>query len=247
MAGPDAPLVLDDAGRLYLRRYYELEARLARALLTRTESPDTEVDAAWLAKVLDRHFGGADGEENLQREAVSMAVRRPFAIISGGPGTGKTSTVVKLLAVLLERSVVMGANVPRVLMAAPTGKAAARLSQSILSAVGTVERMAESDLDLFTGVAGSGPAYVFFVAEALTDAAVAEGMSRPVAERVIRQLLLGSATLLDREGDPAVLRQRVTSPGGTTAAGLAVLDELDVRGAFGAAVRAATARSRELG
>jgi pyrroline-5-carboxylate reductase len=120
-------------------------------------------------------------------------------------------------------------------------------AESILSAVGTVELMPEADLDLFTGVAGSGPAYVFLVAEALTDAAVAEGMSRPVAERVIRQLLLGSATLLDREGDPAVLRQRVTSPGGTTAAGLAVLDELDVRGAFGAAVRAATARSRELG
>lgn len=120
-------------------------------------------------------------------------------------------------------------------------------AESILSAVGTVERMPEGDLDLFTGVAGSGPAYVFLVAEALTDAAVVEGMSRPVAERVIRQLLLGSATLLDREGDPAVLRQRVTSPGGTTAAGLAVLDELDVRGAFGAAVRAATARSRELG
>ena len=113
--------------------------------------------------------------------------------------------------------------------------------------VGTVERMSEGDLDLFTGVAGSGPAYVFLVAAALTEAAVAEGMSRPVAERVIRQLLLGSATLLDREGDPAVLRERVTSPGGTTAAGLAVLDERGVRAAFGAAVRAATERSRELG
>lgn len=120
-------------------------------------------------------------------------------------------------------------------------------AESILCAVGTVERMSESDLDLFTGVAGSGPAYVFLVAEALTEAAVTEGMSRPVAERVIRQLLLGSATLLDREGDPALLRERVTSPGGTTAAGLAVLADLDVRGAFAAAVRAATERSRELG
>ena len=120
-------------------------------------------------------------------------------------------------------------------------------AESILAAVGTVERMSEADLDLFTGVAGSGPAYIFLVAEALTDAAVAEGMPRQVAERVIRQLLLGSATLLDREGDPAVLRQRVTSPGGTTAAGLAVLEELGVRAAFGAAVRAATERSRELG
>jgi pyrroline-5-carboxylate reductase len=120
-------------------------------------------------------------------------------------------------------------------------------AESILSAVGTVERMTEPELDLFTGVAGSGPAYVFLVAEALTEAAVAEGMSRPVAERVVQQLLLGSATLLAREGDPALLRERVTSPGGTTAAGLRVLDSLDVRAAFASAVRAATERSRELG
>jgi pyrroline-5-carboxylate reductase len=120
-------------------------------------------------------------------------------------------------------------------------------AESILTAVGTVERMDESDLDLFTGLAGSGPAYVFFVAEALIDAAVTEGMSHDVADRVVRQLLLGSATLLDREGDPAVLRRRVTSPGGTTAAGIAVLEEHEVSGALGAAVRAATERSRELG
>jgi pyrroline-5-carboxylate reductase len=117
----------------------------------------------------------------------------------------------------------------------------------VLGAVGTVDSMVEDDLDLFTGVAGSGPAYVFLVAEALTDAAVAHGMEREVAERVVRQLLLGSATLLARDGDPATLRERVTSPGGTTAAGLAVLDDRGVREAFGAAVRAATARSRELG
>jgi pyrroline-5-carboxylate reductase len=120
-------------------------------------------------------------------------------------------------------------------------------AESILAAVGTVERMSERDLDLFTGVAGSGPAYVFLVAEALTDAAVANGMTPDVAERVVRQLLLGSATLLDREGDPATLRERVTSPGGTTAAGLAVLGERGVREAFAAAVAAATERSRELG
>ena len=120
-------------------------------------------------------------------------------------------------------------------------------AESILAAVGTVERMSEGDLDLFTGVAGSGPAYVFLVAEALAEAAVAGGMAPAVAERVVRQLLLGSATLLDREGDPATLRERVTSPGGTTAAGLAVLAERGVRDAFAAAVAAATERSRELG
>lgn len=120
-------------------------------------------------------------------------------------------------------------------------------AETVLSAVGTVERLAEIDIDAFTGFAGSGPAYVFLVAEALTDAAVAEGIERPVAERVVRQLLLGSAVLLDREGDPTRLREMVTSPGGTTAAGLARLDDGDLRGVFAEAVSAATARSRELG
>lgn len=117
---------------------------------------------------------------------------------------------------------------------------------TILGTVGTVEVVDEAMLDAFTGIAGSGPAYVFLVAEALIDAAVVEGFDAATAERIVTQLLVGSAALLEREGDPAQLRVMVTSPGGTTAAGLARLAEHDVRGAFGDAVRAATERSREL-
>lgn len=120
-------------------------------------------------------------------------------------------------------------------------------ARTILEAVGTVDEVDEAALDAFTGVAGSGPAYVFLLAEALIDAAVAEGLDAAMAERSVRQLLLGAATLLDREGDPTRLREMVTSPNGTTAAGLAALDEHDLRGAVAAAVRAATQRSRELG
>lgn len=120
-------------------------------------------------------------------------------------------------------------------------------AERILGSVGIVERVAEPLLDVVTGVAGSGPAYLFLVAEALTDAAVAEGLPRPIAERLVAQLLVGSAALLDRDGDPARLRANVTSPGGTTAAGLARLEHHAVRAAFGDAVHAATARSRELG
>lgn len=120
-------------------------------------------------------------------------------------------------------------------------------ARTILEAVGTVDELDEAALDAFTGVAGSGPAYLFLVAEALIGAAVAEGLEPATAERVVRQLLIGSATLLDRDGDPARLREMVTSPNGTTAAGLAALAEHDLRGAFAAAVRAATQRSRELG
>jgi pyrroline-5-carboxylate reductase len=110
-----------------------------------------------------------------------------------------------------------------------------------------LDRLPEHLLDAFTGVAGSGPAYVFLLAEALTDAAVAEGLPRATAETVVAQLLLGSATLLARHGDAPRLRAMVTSPGGTTAAGLRELEERGVRAAIAGAVRAATARSRELG
>jgi len=120
-------------------------------------------------------------------------------------------------------------------------------AESLLGAVGIVERLSEPQLDLFTGLAGSGPAYVFLVAESLIDAAVAEGLPRPTATRVVEQLLLGSSTLLARDGDAAQLRHQVTSPGGTTAAGVARLEASGVRTAFADAVRAAAERSRELG
>jgi pyrroline-5-carboxylate reductase len=120
-------------------------------------------------------------------------------------------------------------------------------AESILSAVGIVEQMPESDLDAFTAVVGSGPAYIFIVAESLVAAAVSEGLSEATAQRVVRQLLLGASTLLDQQGDPKRLRAMVTSPGGTTAAGIAVLEEQSIIDLFGRAVSAATARSRELG
>jgi pyrroline-5-carboxylate reductase len=119
-------------------------------------------------------------------------------------------------------------------------------AEGILGAVGTVVRVPEYQLDAVTGLAGSGPAYVFLIAEALIDAGVLAGLARPVAEALVTQLLVGSAALLAERGDAAQLRAMVTSPGGTTAAGLRLLEEHGVRSAMLEAVMAATARSREL-
>jgi pyrroline-5-carboxylate reductase len=121
------------------------------------------------------------------------------------------------------------------------------LAERLLGAVGSVVRVPESLLDAVTGLSGSGPAYVFLVAEALIEAGVLAGLPRDVSAGLTIDTLLGAATLLAAERDPERLRAMVTSPGGTTAAGLRELERSGVRAAFLDAVTAATARSRELG
>ncbi len=120
-------------------------------------------------------------------------------------------------------------------------------AESVLGAVGTVVRVPETQLDAVTGLAGSGPAYLFLIAEALIEAGVAAGLSQEHSEALVTQLFVGSAALLRERGEPAELRKMVTSPGGTTAAGLRVLGDRGVREAFLDAVEAAKARSIELG
>ena len=127
------------------------------------------------------------------------------------------------------------------------GEADIAWAEKVLGSVGMVVRVPEIHLDVVTGVAGSGPAYLFLVAEALIDAAVAQGLPADIADGLVRQLFVGSAKLLAQGAAPADLRVSVTSPGGTTAAGLAVLQSAGVHQAFLDAVRAATERSRELG
>jgi exodeoxyribonuclease V alpha subunit len=127
-----APLVLDTAGRLYLRRYWEHERRLAAAIRARVQQIDVDVDSATLRQGLARMFPAPEPEGvDWQRVAAAMAVQRRFCVISGGPGTGKTFTVVKIVALLVEQALSAGRRPPRVTLLAPTGKAAARLGESI--------------------------------------------------------------------------------------------------------------------
>lgn len=132
--GEFKPLLLAAGNRLYLYRYWRYEHDLAESLLAMTADRPA-VDLHALQSGLERLFGRSEGEPDWQKIAAATAVRSRFAVISGGPGTGKTSTVVKILALLLEQA---GGETIRIALAAPTGKAAARLKDSLQAARGSL-------------------------------------------------------------------------------------------------------------
>ncbi len=137
---PLKPLVWDGT-RLYLQRYWNYEGSVAESLVARASSAGGlfgNVDAAALEQVLDAHLGApaADGEPNLQRSAAAVALRSPLSVIAGGPGTGKTTTVAKLLLAAADLAMSQGLPVPSVALAAPTGKAAARMTEAVTKALG---------------------------------------------------------------------------------------------------------------
>ena len=165
-------------------------------------------------------------------DAIERAVDRRLRVVRAMPNT----------------PALIGAGAAAICAGTDAGEEDLAWAEEVLSAVGVVVRVPEKDLDTVTGLSGSGPAYVFLVAEAMAEAGVLGGLSRDVAETLAFQTLLGSARLLVESGQgPAELRAAVTSPGGTTAAGLRELERHGVRASFLDAVMAATRRSRELG
>lgn len=122
------------------------------------------------------------------------------------------------------------------------------LCEALFSSLGVCVEVTEPQLDAITGLSGSGPAYVFAMIESLSDGGVLVGLPREVATQVAIQTLIGSATLaLQTDHHPAILREQVTSPGGTTARGLKELEDHSFRAAIISAVRASAERAVELG
>jgi pyrroline-5-carboxylate reductase len=123
-----------------------------------------------------------------------------------------------------------------------------RLAEQLLRPVGKVLRIPESQQDAATALSGSGPAYVYFLVEAMVDAGILLGMPRATALEMVKQVVYGAATMLRESGEhPVILREAVTSPAGTTASAIRELERHGVRAAFLAAIEAARDRGRELG
>ena len=207
----------------------------------------------------------------VEASAIVIAVKpqsAPDAVPPLRPYVGKTTLVLSIMAGrtigFLEKSLTPGAAIVRAMpntpaaigrgisVAVANAKVSARqrkLASDLLAAIGKVEWVGDEGLiDAVTALSGSGPAYVFLLAEAMTKAGIAAGLPAELAARLARETVAGSGELLHRsELDAATLRQNVTSPGGTTAAALDVLmgpggfDELLTK-----AIAAATRRGREL-
>lgn len=177
------------------------------------------------------------------RRVLSIAAGVSTVALEAAAGTG-----VAVVRAMPNTPALVGAGATAICAGASAGDDDLDWAEGLLAAVGIVEKVPESLMDAVTGLSGSGPAYVFMVAEAMIEAGVLNGLPREVAVRLANQTILGASKLLE-PGDRSAeqLRAMVTSPGGTTAAALAVLEDHGVRSAFISAVTEAARRSAELG
>jgi len=129
-AGLDGPrpLVLDERGRLFLGRAHRHQIELADRIRSRSERDDFGVDWTWAEESIGRLIPGEDSDDDSARQALRTGLARPISVVTGGPGTGKTTMVARLIALLLEESRAKKRAAPRVRLLAPTGKAAAAMS-----------------------------------------------------------------------------------------------------------------------
>ena len=192
-----------------------------------------------------------DQAEGMSRLAGAVGITRVLSVVAGLSTARIEATFSGPVAVIRSMPntpVLIGQGVTAMAGGAHVTSDDLDWAESILGAVGTVVRVTERNIDAVTGLSGPMPAYLYLVVEALIEAGVHQGLSREVSRTLVVDSFAGSGALLKQTGEsPEVLRAQVTSPGGTTAAGLRVLEQHAVRAAFLDAVAAAAERSRQLG
>ena len=188
--------------------------------------------------------------EDACRALAAVSAPRWLSIMAGVPlsaleaWAGKEVAVVRAMP---NTPALVGAGITAVAAGTRAGEAEVGWAEEVLGAVGEVVRVAEGDLDAVTAVSGSGPAYVFLLAEAMADAGVAAGLAPSLARHLAQATVAGAGRLLAQPGaDAGALRAQVTSPGGTTEAAVGALEAGGVRELVARAVAAAARRSRSL-
>jgi pyrroline-5-carboxylate reductase len=249
-----------------------IKGLIAQNVIAAKNITATDVRADRLAEMAQR-FGIATSQDNCEAvamaDAIVLAVKpQQMADVLAGlkPKLPKTALVISIAAgktsAMFESALGEGTRVVRVMPNTPAlvGAGAAAiargrwatdddlaLTEELLGAVGIVVRTEELMMDAVTALSGSGPAYVFYLAEAMLEAAQRMGMDAAVAKQLAVATIGGAARLMAESSEPpSVLRERVTSKGGTTAAALSVMNDRNVFNAVVDALLAASARSREL-
>lgn len=255
----------------------KMATALAKGLIESRFVPAHAVLGSDVVSVARQGFSEVTGARSCEDNAevsgcdvVFLAVKpqqMPAALKSLGRKAGRSTLVISIAAGVPIASIASAlgrdARVIRVMPNTPClvgagasayslGEAATaddgELVRSMLETVGTAVEVPESALDAVTGLSGSGPAYVYQIIEALSDGGVRVGLPRHVATQLAAQTVLGAAKMVLETGEhPGVLKDAVTSPGGTTIAGLHELERSGLRAALMNAVEAATSRSQELG
>lgn len=241
----------------------------------RLEVAVIEPDAATRARLVDRHgiTAHAAPSGNLAADAIVLAVKPQVApqalvqsqpLFAANPDAILVSVAAGITIATLSRDsgghraigrampntpALIGEGVTGLYLPASIAAAQATLAEQILVSTGAVVRLDdEASLDAVTAVSGSGPAYVFYLIEAMMAGALAEGLSADQARTLVQATVRGAALLADQSEEPAeVLRQRVTSPNGTTFAAITEFDRQHVREGIVAGIAAARRRSEELG
>lgn len=185
-----------------------------------------------------------EGQPRLERPLwISIAAGVRIATLAGALPPGA-----RIIRTMPNTPALVGAGASVLCPNSACSEADAALADALFAAVGsTWQAPSEAMMDAVTGLSGSGPAYLFLFLEALAEAGVSQGLPAEAAQALALQTVFGAAKLaLEDDRSPAELRAQVSSPGGTTLAGLAELDQGDLRGSLQRAVEAATRRSREL-
>lgn len=206
-------------------------AQTSDVVVIAVKPPDVVALAAEIAPALRPHT-----------LVVSVAAGISIAFIEGQLPAGA-----RVVRVMPNTPMLVGEGMAVIAAGSHAGAEELARAQELLGAVGKVVKLPEAQLDAVTALSGSGPAYVFLLAEAMIDAGVLIGLPRPIATELAVQTVLGSAVMLRDGGESAAqLREAVTSPGGTTAAALRRLEDRGFRAAMSDALEAARDRSREM-
>jgi len=240
-ADPD-PAKREEIERLGVRSFPDAGGALDWVGKNERAPGDGQVVLAVKPQVLDRAAAELRPAMLCRRVIISILAGTPSAKVRRAI-SGRAAVV----RVMPNTPAAIGRGMSAVCAGDGAGQSDAGVGETLLGAVGDVVRIDEELMDAFTAVVGSGPAYVFYLAEAMVKAAEEVGFDAETAVRIVRQTVAGSGELLATSGDaPAALRDAVTSKGGTTAAATAVLDDERVMDAIARAIVAARDRGREL-